>query len=358
MKGIVLNISTPFDVYYFINLKKYVLDDYGVDLICIVAYSKQMEGLHSYLEKISRNITYINAKKCRYFNPNIFNNIRNIINLLTLCSKYKNYFLLSLDKSTLISNILLSNFEKKALLQHPTADGGSIYKRKYFLSFYCNIYNYIFKLDKVVVRQTDKREIEREIKPINAIRDIIYIEKSNNKKFITFPSSEVKDGCEVIIFGSRFCDWKHSSKALIDEILNFYTNLKNLYPLLDYVYIPHPRESKKEIKLLQNIFKGRLIEKDSSVPAELYLQQVDSNKFCISLGSTASRKAYIGGFRSYVFYKLIKLDPDICDLFDQIHSDLPREYFLYSMLDIQKKYTKTPITYGFFDDIHDKLTKG
>jgi hypothetical protein len=356
MKGILLNISHPFDVYFFIKLKKYVLDAYDTDLVCFVAYSKQMKGMEHLIKTISKNVFYATAKDCRYFNTNIFSNFKNILNLVNESKKYKGYTLLSLDQSMLTSNILLSRFKHKILFQH-SMQRAEHYKSAKLLSAYANLYCILFGLHHINVEVTNSKDIEKSIKLKKKIQNIVYLEETKNCSFVTFPIQRIYDGDEIIIFGGRFFDWKLSDELLVDKIFHFYNSLKSLYPDLKYRYIPHPRESKKEIKFLQKIFNGKLIEEEASIPAEFYLKDTKINKFCISIGSTSSRYAYLNGFRSYVFYKLLDLDNTTLTALDEIHSGMPEEYFLFNINELKKEYRKLESNSGFFDHIHSRLNE-
>ena len=77
--------------------------------------------------------------------------------------------------------------------------------------------------------------------------------------------------------------------------------------------------------------------------------------FCISIGSTLSRQAYLNGFRSYTFYKSLTLNRHIKDALDKIHSNLPKEYFLKNTLSIEMKYPKNNATDANFDDINNTI---
>ena len=354
MKGFAINLTNPFDVYFFINLKKYVLNNYDINIVCFAPIAWKEADLQPYLDKISHNIVYISYPDCRYFNFNIVVNVIHIRRLIKQCRGLNEYILVTPDKSTLISNILLSNFKNKILLQYPF-DDSDLYKRSKILTFYVNIYCHLFKLNKVFVDLHKEKEVEKLITLKTSIKDTFFIEKTSKGGSVVFPSNTIYNGNEIIIFGSRFIDWKFSTTKLVDEIIIIFKNIKKNYPNASYMYIPHPRESGEELKLLQDIFEKRLIVKNKIIPGELILQQVEKNMFCISIGSTLSRQAYLNGFRSYTFYKSLTLNRHIKDALDKIHSNLPKEYFLKNTLSIEMKYPKNNATDANFDDINNTI---
>jgi len=355
MKGIIFNITTPFDVYFFLNLKKYALESYNLKTVCIITRSKQMAGLTIFLDQISEIKIYVDAQDCRYFNPNIFKNSLAVIRLSNECKKYKNYILITTDKSTLISNVILSRVKESILLQYPISLSPSL-KINYALTLYCNFFCHILKINKVIVNKYTEDEIEHQISLKKNVSNLLYIEETSEGDFLSIPFEKKAKGEEIVIFGSRFLDWKFSTPKMVKEVVDCFEKLKARFPYAGYQYIPHPRESNKEVALLQSIFNNEMIVMEANVPAELLLQQIKNNKFCISIGSTASKQAYLRGFKSYVLYKML-FTKDIVDIFDSVHSFLPKEYFLTDMLDIDKDYQRCESGDGDFEAFHRIMLK-
>ena len=107
-------------------------------------------------------------------------------------------------------------------------------------------------------------------------------------------------------------------KNLIDHI-----SFKNLNKKI--IYIPHPRESGKEIKFFQKILGSKMILCTKYISAEHFLIENTNIDKTYSIGSTASLSSYQMGYKSYVFYKMLKIDKSKVQAFENVLSSMPEE---------------------------------
>jgi hypothetical protein len=324
---IVFLISHPSDLNLTLQILKYAKID---NFLILIQNNRFLPKIKNYLDNQSITKYKVLRNNIRYGQRNIFKNLWNIFELKYFLFQFRDSKLIIFDKSQLISNVALRSL-KEHLIISSYSKNAKLKNINIRLSLVTLFYSVILFFRPVLAYKTLK-EVNTKTQPYpdyskllywNALDGLIPLDKK-----ISFPTKKIAINNEVIIFGSRFTEWQIKNRdQRINEIHNFYKNLYRNFPTSSYVYCPHPRESKKEFDILKSIFEENLKLESGFVTAEDLLSKKDANKFCISITSTASKSAYMLGFKSYVFTLKINFEKEIHQIHQSIFSDVNKEIF-------------------------------
>lgn len=325
---LVFLISHPSDL----NLTIRILNLFDIKNFLILIHNNRFcTKICSHLDNKLINNYKVLKNEIRYGKKNVLKNLYNIYELKYFLSKYKYSKLVIFDKSQLISNIFLGTF-KNYLIVSSYSENPKLKNLDLKLSLVTLFYSMMIFLRPVLTFKI-AQEANTKTQAIPEYNNLLFWNSANkissNNKQISFPTKNIKSNNEIIIFGSRFTEWKiNNNEQITQEIILYYKNLFLNFPSSKYLYLPHPRESKNEFNILKGIFKESIKLEDDFITAEDFLSNKNENKFCISIASTASKSAYLLGFRSYIFTFKLNFEKDIHQTHKSIHKNLAKEYYI------------------------------
>ena len=360
-QNLVLYIGHPFDLAYFVRLLPLINGKKQFYVTAIVVkgyYFRNMDSLNELLYKISNDHLIIPRNKIPGYGKNLLKGIKNTLFVKKLIRNIdkNNSILISMDHSQFIANYLNSHFKKVILIQTvDTLDFKKHYKPAYLRMVWFNLVN-LLTGSKFIVLYYNKSSsghiwhykiLNPNFKPIYR-NDNVSI---SNRIVLPKVASENKSK-KIIIFGSRYNDWRYinNNRSEIKEIIFlFYKNLKQTFPEHIFYYKPHPRENGSEYAEINQIFDNQLINVGISLNSELFLIKNNDIEHCFSLGSTSSMSAYEMGFGSKVFYKTLPFPKSVNSVYDEIFHDAPGDFFIKNYNDLItsciKKNIKPEINY-------------
>lgn len=352
-QNLVLYIGHPFDLAYFMRLLPLINEKKQFYVTAIVAkgyYFKDMDNLNELLNKISDECFVIPDNKIPGYSRHLLKGIKNTLFVKKLIRNIdkNNSILISIDKSQFIANYLNSHFKKIILIQGVDPLDLKDYKPAYLKMAWFNLINIITGSKLIFLRHNKKSSghiwhyTVYNLKP--AICYLTEDESVKNRIVLPEIASENKSK-RIIIFGSRYNDWKfiNNNKSEIKTLVFlFYKNLKQTFPEHIFYYKPHPRENGSEYAEINQIFDNQLINVGISLNSELFLIENNDIEHCFSLGSTSSRSAYEMGFSSKVFYKLLNFEKEIEKVFDGIFSEMQRTFFIKDLQRLDDLSRKEP----------------
>ena len=350
----VFYISNVYDLTFFIRLIESNIKFKFEPLFIVHPTLSKKNKLINVLEKYNFNYHLIPFELEYSINPykNIYNSFR--LKRWILRLKLQKNILISLDKSLFISNFLLKNFFKSILIQQIENDMSG-YKSFLKLNIYYNIINFLSlsRLMKYYYLDTPNRNIFRLKFFTYSKPNIIYqtrlkeaIPKFNLQSYQNLISLN-----KIVIFGSRYNSWSFIDYNAKIKIQKIYKEIYNQFNSYLFIYIPHPLELGEEIEEIKIIFEHNLIIENSQISSEYYLLNNRDIKFCFSIGSTSSVSAFDMGFNSKVFYKYLNFDENIMKTYDQIFFDMPEEFYIRSISDINKECINN--TKEYLDDFEN-----
>ncbi len=244
-----------------------------------------------------------------------------------------NQILISLDKSQFLSNFILNYFKRALLIQQVENHVG--YKFDFKISILKNFFHILCgcRVMFFLKLKSSKGNIVGLKFLSNCKPNIIYQTQLNNitPKFHLPPLINLSPGKKIVIFGSRFNDWKFLTG---DDQIRFKETLSTIYKRIghhfkeyEFVYIPHPLEMGSEYCDVNSWMGGLASRITGYVSSEHYLLCNKDVVCCFSIGSTSSHSAYNMGFNTKVFYKWLNFNPEVESVFDDIFHGLPVECF-------------------------------
>ena len=243
-----------------------------------------------------------------------------------------NFTLIILDKSKLSSRYLISKFSKVILIQN----------NEDFNNYKLNIKETIKELFKSIITQTipvliysDETKFSKLVYTFKIYDK--YIIKSN---FSLLPRVKINKDDEgmIVLFGSRFYNWNFINQNSIEEFVKkIILHIVSLNPNKKINYLSHPRESGKEISFLKKNLGSSLVIHKNYLNAEHFLIKNHNVVKTYSIGSTASISAHHMGFKSYVFYKMLKIKKSNISAFDNVLRNLPKNSFL-EIFNLERQY--------------------
>jgi hypothetical protein len=162
-------------------------------------------------------------------------------------------------------------------------------------------------------------------------KNIIYLTRSATifPRFSLPKINSIGFANKVVIFGSRYNDWKFLNiENFKSRLFSCFNIIKEMYSERELIYIPHPLELGTEFDEINKLFNNRLRKVVSEVSSEYYLYNNRDTLITFSVGSTSSQSAYNMGIPSKVFYKCLDLNTDIIKAFDQLFVDFPESFFI------------------------------
>jgi hypothetical protein len=276
----------------------------------------------------------------------VFPNVRrNLYNYFFDFVKFK-YFVFKIDKrwpiilfdkSDIESRVFLKKFKKVILLQR--LEKKTLHKLNFVKTIYNYIKSFFFGAEYVNIYTIPSSNNQiNYIKLLNKkIKKRIIIQTNNLKIKQSFwlPTLDLKSKKKkkIVFFGSRFYEWKFlkgpEGKKIVYKIFKIYEAIYLKYKKkFKFYYIPHPREVGNEFKHINQIFFGKIINlKNNYVSSEHFLYENRDIYKTFSIGSTSSLSSYQFGYDSKVFYKMLNLDFGIEKAYDDLFSDMPKNFF-------------------------------
>ena len=333
-KKIIFSVAHSYDVIFFYRLISESNITSHYEIYVIFQESKSFTGklaiTKKLLKKISSNIVFIEQNSFVFYGRNIFKHIYNGLKFKKILKHNfdKNTPILLTDFSAFGSYILLNYFKNNILFQLPRDKLDlNQYRLSFKKIFMSNILNFFIgnKFIKIYELKSEANYIKYFMSSIK--QNIIFIVNDNTKKnTINFSNSIANyDGKKIVIFGSGYYGWGLSNDSLdrIDEFHNIiYLKFKDDY---SFVYLKHPLESKEEFETIKKIFNNDIYEECNYLNSEHYLLENRDISCCFSIGSLSSKSAYDMGFNSFVFYKLILLNPNVEMVYSNLFVDMPDE---------------------------------
>ena len=332
----IILIENRFDMYFYLRaLKQQLIIKHNIFIVFSLS-NQTMNQLPFFIRLFRENILIFKNNNFRYGNINIISNFLEYIKIVKRLNKLnKDSTLLLNNKTSLISNLLLNKFSNHKLFQFYKEDTINFdYKSTIF-----NFYPFIYGLSKIKVKKNNQKEIAMKIQLEKKLNTIYLQQLENQTNSFIFKTLDFRHSNKILIFGSRFLDWKHTDEKLIKKIKIFYNSFFFKYKNNIFYYLPHPRESNKELKFIENLAKKQklIINKPKNqISAEYFLLKIKELNFCISIGSTSSMQAYLMGFRSYIFYEILKFSKDINAEFEAIHKFCIKKNQNYSLKNIDQ----------------------
>ena len=134
---------------------------------------------------------------------------------------------------------------------------------------------------------------------------------------------------KVVIFGSRYNDWKFIDiENFKSKLFSCYKVINEIYSENDLIYIPHPLELGTEFDEINKLFDKRLQKVVSEISSEYYLYTNRDILITFSIGSTSSQSAHNMGIPSKVFYKCLDINRDVALVYDNLFIDFPDSFFI------------------------------
>ncbi len=265
--------------------------------------------------------------------------------------------LISLDKTSLISRVVLKQHRKIILIQQFNSIDES-YKfsiRFFLLDSLRAIFSSGLLMKHYVNIKSHGMIRALSFFHFNKPRNIIYItEKISIKPSMSLPKIKKQaEAKKVVIFGSRFLSWDMFSELpkhiFADRIQSIYRQIsKNLAVDYEVFYFPHPLEQGLEFELINKEFDGNLRVVKNYFSSEEFLLKNSDIAMTFSLGSTSSHSAFSMGFNSKVLYKLLKLKSSIEETYNNIFSGFPNAFFV-------KEYSEL-LTPCIKDDLSENMS--
>lgn len=364
-------IGHPFDLAYFQCLVK-ALENFGFvaeyrAVVACMGYFKTMLDLDNRLKFVSEYLL-VSEREMPHYGRDLIRNLSMAFRLIARVrgANWHDSVLISNDKSTFFSSILLANFDRKILLQDPPLKG---IERDYRFDWYRTVgrgvYNALTGAKHSVVYRN--RVADRQIWHCAIVRNdspVIYRTPRRDIANVSLPPVATGGGNKLVIFGSRYKGWqcfeqdRHGAEAVIHDV---YRAVFARFQGLEWIYKPHPLESGKEFDEINRLAGGRLVWVGNSRNAELFLMENPDIDYCFSLGSTASRSAYDMGFSSRCFLKMLPMAPSVRAAYMSIFSDMPAAFFIDSAHDdVETPCVKSDFSYNLncFVDSIMKLSPG
>jgi hypothetical protein len=261
--------------------------------------------------------------------------IRSIFLKRWLTKRYaQNEIVISFDKSNFISNFILTHFRRAILLQNIETHSSGFRTdlrtciTRNFFHLLCGCRLMIFLKHKSSKGHIMGLVFQKHDKP-----NICYQTKAKNisPKFSLPPLVNCSSGKKIVIFGSRFNDWKflrgHDLVVFKKTLSTIYKRIGDFFKEYEFVYIPHPLEAGSEYCDVNSWMGGIANRITGYVSSEHYLFCNRDVVCCFSIGSTSSHSAYNMGFNTKIFYKSLSFNPEIESVFDDIFHGLPVECF-------------------------------
>lgn len=276
-----------------------------------------------------------------YIMPYSLDYSEGLINNYIYCKKIKNwleklglydYKLISNDKSQFLSIFLLSHFKKILLIQQVEEINES-YNLSLKYTIYFNLFHFISGSKIMIYYKMEQSKGHIfSLKFLNPFKkNIIYLTK-NTTIFPRFSLPKINSTGvvnKVVIFGSRYNDWKFLDlENFKSRLFSCFNIIKEMYSDMELIYIPHPLELGTEFDEINKLFNKRLRKVVSEVSSEYYLYNNRDTLITFSVGSTSSQSAFNMGIPSKVFYKCLDINNDIIKAFDQLFVDFPESFFI------------------------------
>ena len=361
-KSIFLIAQHRYDlIFYSRIINFYKKKNYSFKLI-ITQNLYEENSIQKYLK--DNDFTYIIIPKIRRKHFNILKLLQDIFKFRLWISKIpKNNLIIILDKSDIISKVFLKKFNNLILIQQIEKLDQNYY---FNLRLTClkAIQSILFGgriLQNYTNRISAKHMSNQMFFKFNTPENILIHANNknlNNSFFLPHLNLKLKKN-KIVIFGSRFNDWRFISGNYKKD---FYYKIDSIYNEMaakfsnDFRidYIPHPRESGTEFKMINKIFDFKINNlKSEYFSSEHYLLNNMDTFMTYSLASTSSMSSYNMGFQSKVFYKMLGLADGLTKVFDNIFFGAQEDFFSKNLNDLFKNYE--PTNYGNMRRINDLI---
>jgi hypothetical protein len=158
-------------------------------------------------------------------------------------------------------------------------------------------------------------------------------------------NSESKEGT-ILLLGFRFTFWDWMTDDLLKQILVKIEEYLGIYPDYEVLYLPHPRESGEEFRLIKKAITRKMRNIGKGVPAEIVLEKVRSIKVCIGFGSTALSSAQSLGVLTLSVFQDIDCPPGVKIIYESILNrnfikEYPNSTDMQSLINAVKQHGKT-----------------
>jgi hypothetical protein len=242
------------------------------------------------------------------------------------------------DKSRLTSRIIASHFKKVVLIQNQDS------------KTYLNEKNFHYSLDlKETLRDLFFSKIlqisSNKIYRIKDTNSSVYVKNKMKSAKVVYRSgpwitgksicinerrdmsnSESNEGT-ILIFGFRFTSWGWMTDEMLQQTLLKIEEYIGMYPDFEIFYLPHPRESEEEFRIIEKAITRKMRNIGKGVPAEIVLEKVKSIQVCIGFGSTALSSAQSLGVFALSLFQEIDCPQSVKKIYESIlNSNFTKEY--------------------------------
>lgn len=334
---IAIVISHPFELWFNQYVFQEVSRKFGADSVTLILIFGQGNSLdYSYLlpelygskvslihlgnVKISKSLKLIGAAFCQK---------TKIKRRLADHFKKGEATVIMHDKSRLTSRIIASYFKKMILIQNQDSETYLREKdfhyrfalketlRDYFFSVILGISpNKIYRVrdtsSSVYVKNDMKRtKVLYRSGPWIAGKSICINEKRD------LSDNESKKAT-ILLLGFRFTSWAWMTDEILKQTLEKIEEYLGMYPDFEILYLPHPRESVEEFRLIERTITREMRNIGKGVPAEIVLEKVKSIKVCIGFGSTALSSARSLGVLALSVFNETDCPPSVKKLYEAV----------------------------------------
>lgn len=359
-KSILLIVQHRYDLIFFSRIISfYKKKNYSFKLIITQKLCEE-NSLQKYLK--DNDFKYLIIPEIRRKHFNILKLLQDIFKFRLWISKIpKHNLTIILDKSDIVSKVFLKKFNNVVLIQQIEKLDKN-YSFNLRLTYLKAIQSILFggRILKNYTNRISARHISNQtFFKFNAPKNIlIHVNDKNlnNSFFLPHLNLKLKKN-KIVIFGSRFNDWRfitgNYKKDFYQKIASIYSEISLKFKNDFRVdYIPHPRESGTEFKMINEIFDFKINNlKNEYFSSEHYLLNNMDTFMTYSLASTASMSSYNMGFQSKVFYRMLGLADGLTKVFDNIFFGAQEEFFSKNLNDLFNNYQ--PINCGNMKRFND-----
>ena len=302
-------VSHSYDLIFFARLSEYLNSELDL-LINSRLFTNEQRIM------ISRSFPHLKVKYLD-FGEEKSSSIKRIIALKRFQNSQElinSKTLISLDKSKLSSRLLMKNHKEKILLQTSSVEINNLKFDLYLSSkrslkslfmglgltkIYSDNYGYSFEM---VVKLFGAKVLK------------------SNIQFLPIDENETgtRASNEILIFGSRFTDWPFFGQNQYALLIELYKKVLESLGVKKVRYMPHPRESSRELEYLRANLDFHFDSVDGYLNAEHYMLFNKNITHTFSIGSTASRSSAQFGLISIVGFRCLNFEQSVRLMFENI----------------------------------------